>query len=293
MSGVIARRKKCDCLHKSDVLQPLLIFKYPIAIKVLRNAVFFIFEVPNNVFTQMENEILSSGEIEESLTGGGTSSASPSPSKLVARAEITFKIFESSIRRAENLLYVKIDATGNPLSIKEDKLLDVYRAVIVLSISALDAYVKTFLIVEIKQRLSEKNLSPDLKRYIKEELFSKETLHLVVLENNFFDKVVERFEEDFEKKSFQGQKAIERYMKLAGFDQIFRQIADSADKSLNNLLASLESYTKRRHLIVHCGDHDLNQTKLTENQISEKHATECVELVQLIASHIHKLNQSK
>ena len=74
------------------------------------------------------------------------------------KSELAFMIFNSSIKRADNLLNINLDSKNKKNSIPEDKLLDSYRAVIVLSISALDAYVKTFLIVEIKQRLDSKNL---------------------------------------------------------------------------------------------------------------------------------------
>lgn len=209
------------------------------------------------------------------------------------KSELAFKIFNSSIKRAKNLLLINHGDNGVKLSISQDKLLDSYRAVVVLSISALDAYVKTFLIVEIKRSLNEKKLSPDLKKYIKEELFTKETLHQHVLEDNFYDKVIEKFDEDFEKKSFQGQKSIDKYMKLAGLNQVFKLISNSADRSVDKLLAAIETFTQRRHLIVHCGDHDLTQTSLTENNISEKDASECIDLVSLIANEIHKISAKK
>lgn len=230
-----------------------------------------------------------SEDAEVSTSGQDVSLQSPDDGK----SELAYKIFNSSIKRAENLLKINVDAKNKKLSISEDKLLDSYRAVIVLSISALDAYIKTFLIVEIRQRLNDKTLSPDLKKYIKEELFTKDTLHQHVLEANFFEKVIERFDDDFEKKSFQGQKSIEKYMSLAGFNQVFKLISKSADKSVDNLLSDIEKYTQRRHLIVHCGDHDLNQTTLTENKIAVSEASECVKLVSLIANEIHKLSQTK
>lgn len=209
------------------------------------------------------------------------------------KSERAFKIFNSSIKRAENLVDINQSGNKKEFTISNDKILDCYRAVIVLSISALDAYVKTFLIVEIKIRLEERDLSPDLKKYIKEELFDKDTLHQHVLDNNFFEKVIEKFDEDFEKKSFQGQKSIDRYMKLAGFEQVFKMISRSADKSSDNLQRDIEKFTQRRHLIVHCGDHDLNQTELTESKISKKEASDCINLVKLIASEIHKLSLDK
>ncbi len=209
------------------------------------------------------------------------------------KSELAFKIFNSGIKRAENLLNINVDSQNNKIPISEDKLLDSYRAVIVLSISALDAYIKTFLIVEIKKSLNEKVLSTELKKYIKEELFTKDSLHQYVLENNFYETVIEKFDEDFEKRSFQGQKSIDKYMKLAGVNQVFKLVSNSADKSVDKLLSAIENFTQRRHLIVHCGDHDLTQTELTENKITEKDASDCIKLVSLIVNEIHKISQSK
>jgi hypothetical protein len=217
----------------------------------------------------------------------------PDTSNKNEKSELAFKIFKSGIKRAENLLKINIGSDSSALPISNDKLLDSYRAVIVLSISALDAYVKTFLIVEIKRSLNEKKLSSDLKKYIKEELFTKDTLHQHVLEDNFYEKVIEKFDEDFEKRSFQGQKSIDKYMKLAGLNQVFKLISNSADKSVDKLHAAIENFTQRRHLIVHCGDHDLTQTTLTENTITEKDASDCISLVTLIANEIHKISTTK
>lgn len=211
------------------------------------------------------------------------------------KSERAHKFFNSSIRRAENLLEINVAVGGEKLIIPENKLLDCYRAVIVLSISALDAYIKTFLTLEIKQKLNERNLSSDLKKYIKEELFnnSKDSLYDVVLEANFIETVITKFDEDFEKKSFQGQKSIDRYMRIAGIDKIFKRISRSANISEDNLMSNLERYTNMRHAIVHCGDHDLTQTEPTENKITEKDAKECIELVKLISLEIHKMNKGK
>lgn len=237
----------------------------------------------------MIDEPLKVPENESSLTGD-VGSETP---KTDEKSDLAFKIFNSGIQRAKNLLSINVISDGSKISISDEKLLDSYRAVIVLSISALDAYVKTFVIAEIKRSLNEKMLSGDLKKYIKEELFNKDSLHQYVLEDNFYEKVLEKFDEDFEKKSFQGQKTIEKYMKLAGLNQVFKQISNSADKSVDKMLASIENFTQRRHLIVHCGDHDLTQTSLTENKITEKDASDCIDLVTLIANETHKIIKLK
>lgn len=235
-------------------------------------------------------ETLENQNSESPVTGQDTV---PQEKKGKDKSERAYKIFLSGIKRAENLHKINVDETGQKLPILEDKILDSYRAVVVLSISALDAYVKTFLTAEIKQKITDRTLSSDLKLYIKDELFNKESLYHVVLDSDFIDKVIEKFDIDFEKKSFQGQKSIDKYMKLAGIGQVFKEITKSANVSLDNLIGNLERYTTMRHLIVHCGDHDLNQTILTENKICEQDAIDCIELVKLIATEIHKIYQAK
>ena len=210
--------------------------------------------------------------------------------------ERALKIFNSGIKRAENLLSIDDSSAGKKkLTITKDKLNDSYRAVIVLSISALDSFIKTYLGEEIRICLSKGNLSSNLKQYIKDELFNKDKDSLVnsVLEPDFYDRVLEKFEEDFKNKSFQGQKLIDKYMKLAGVEQVFKQISKNANISADNLQSNLEIYTQRRHQIVHCGDHDLSQTEPTENMISKKDAQNCVKLVKTIAAEIHKMREKR
>ena len=94
------------------------------------------------------------GEDLESTTGQNIPSGNATSDSDLSdeKSELAFKIFKSGIKRAENLLRIDL-GSENKISISEDKLKDSYRAVIVLSISALDAYIKTFLIVEIRARL--------------------------------------------------------------------------------------------------------------------------------------------
>lgn len=209
------------------------------------------------------------------------------------KSEQSFKIFNSSIKRANNLLNINFNELNEKLPIPEDKLLDAYRAVILLSIASLDAYVKTFVRVEIKQRLTNWDLTAELKDYIKEDLFGEKELLQYVLDHNFSEKVIEKFNQEFDKKSFQSQQSIDKYMKIAGFKEVFKQISSSADRNNDKLLKDLDKFTGRRHLIAHCGDHDLSQTETTEKEITFEDASNCVALVTFIANEIHKLNQKK
>jgi hypothetical protein len=215
---------------------------------------------------------------------------SPKESVGKPKSSIPYEIFTNSLQRAKNLVDIDTGKDGKKLPIPKCNLEDAYRAAIVLSISALDAYIRTFVLERIKILLSNKSLPTKLKEYIKKVLFDKDTLHTIVFETTFYEKIEEEFSKDFQKQSFQGHRNIESYMAIAGYDDIFRQISKKADRSHDNLRSDIEKYTSRRHEIAHCGDHDLNQTKPTENKITKKYTQECIDLVDSIAKHIHKIS---
>jgi hypothetical protein len=69
-----------------------------------------------------------------------------------------------------------------------------------------------------------------LKDYIKKDLFpNKDTFHSIIFESGFVKKIEEAFNKNFEKQSFQGQHNIAVYMKIAGFEDIFRKISRNSD----------------------------------------------------------------
>lgn len=210
----------------------------------------------------------------------------------IQKNEGPYDIFKNSLKRAENLVDINLASDGKTkFAIANVNLKDAYRAVIVLSISALDAYIRTFVFREIKELLLNRNLNAGLKKYIKEELLDKETLFNIAFEPDFFDKIQKEFIKDFNKQSFQGQRNISSYMALAGYENIFREISKNANISPDNLQRDLEHFTSRRHQIVHRGDYDIDQTEATENKIDESEARNCIKLVETIAIHIHELSK--
>jgi len=222
------------------------------------------------------------------------SSAVVSSPQKGGEQSIAFSIFTNSLRRAKNLIDIDTAKDKTKLQIEEENLNDAYRASIVLSISALDAYVRVFVLDRIKDLLKKQQLPQALKDYIKKDLFpNKETFHGIVFEPDFYKKIEDAFNKDFEKQSFQGQRNIAVYMKIAGYEDIFRKISRNADKSADNLQTNIEKYTQRRHDIVHCGDHDLGQVDITENKIDKQDAQKCIQLVEFIAEQIHQISIQK
>ena len=178
-----------------------------------------------------------------------------------------YDVFEKCIIRAENLISVH-EATQKIDAISEQHYCDCYRAAVVLTISALDAFIRKIIVSEIRNILSDssKSLSPELSEYIK-SLLSTDKLLDAARNYDILDKVEEAVKEDFETKSFQGEFKIKIHLKMVGYPDIFKTVSEKADINERNLTTKLAKFTKRRHVIAHSGDYDLNQTTLTENTI--------------------------
>lgn len=210
-------------------------------------------------------------------------SASTQPQSVTA-----LDVFKLCIERAKNLLKIHQAAHGNQ-SRPEIYLADAHRAVIVLSISALDAYVRTCCIERIRIILIDKKrelpaaLSAEIKKFLKDD-------HLLeaARKDDLLSRVEKAFRQDFERKSFQGVKNISECMQLVGFDDIFHIVAVGESLNEDNLKEELGRFTKRRHTIAHQGDYDLTQNPPIENPIRKKDAENCIRLISKIANAIHK-----
>jgi hypothetical protein len=108
---------------------------------------------------------------------------------------------------------------------------------------------------------------------------------------NLQEVVDKHIKEDFETKSFQGEWKIKSFMELIGYDNIFQSVSGEADINEKNLIKKIEIYTKRRHVIAHSGDYDLNSTSQTENNIKKEFAQDCVNLVSKFAKHVNEICQ--
>lgn len=241
------------------------------------------------VSTAESNIPPTTSSVQETASNTADTSASVEIEKSTA-----FSIFTNSLKRAKNLIDIDTATDGTKLPIEEGKLKDAYRASIVLSISALDAYVRVFVLDRIKDLLKKQQLPQALKDYIKKDLFpNKETFHSIVFEPDFYKKIEDAFNKDFEKQSFQGQRNIAVFLRIAGYEDIFRKISRNADKSADNLQNNIEKHTQRRHDIVHCGDHDLAQSEITENKITKEDAQSCIQLVGFVAEQVHQISIQK
>ena len=79
----------------------------------------------------------------------------------------SYEVFEKCIKRAENLISFHT-STEKIEEISEQHYCDCYRAAVVLSISALDAFVRKVVISEITKKITDKKpLNDKLKEYIK------------------------------------------------------------------------------------------------------------------------------
>ena len=223
--------------------------------------------------------------IKSGPSGDVTTSTQPPQSNIESPS--AYDIFLKTIKRANNL----VDTHKEGEECCEEHL-DSFRAAVVLSISALDAYTRTLVIEKILVQLSEpsKEIPEKLKIYIK-GLLNQDALLEAGRKYQFKEKVEKSIRADFETKSFQGEYKIDFYMELAGYKNIFEKVTHSANKSESRLRADIEKYTKRRHVIAHCGDYDLTQIPHTEKDIDKEFAKHCIEIVIVFAEHLNKVTK--
>lgn len=186
-----------------------------------------------------------------------------------------YDIFMRCIKRAENLINFHSD-DKNP---EEEHFCDAYRASVVLTIAALDAYTRTVAIIKIKEKLKRKPKQTDpLCIYIK-TIMSHDTLLECAMNDSFFLEIENEITNDFQKKSFQGERKISHYMELAGYKNVFGIVSKKDNTNENNLKTKIDDFTKRRHTIAHGGDYDINQIPYKEFEIKKDYALECHKIV--------------
>lgn len=217
------------------------------------------------------------------------SSAEKDESKSIS----SYDIFEKCVVRAENLISMH-DSTEKVEEISDEHYCDCYRAAVVLTISALDAFVRKVVISEIRNVISDttKAVNSDLADYIK-KLLNQDKLLDAARNYNLLEKVEQAVKDDFETKSFQGEWKITFYLKMVGYKDIFSDVSVKADINESNLKRKLNVFTNRRHVIAHSGDYNLNQVPHKENEITKKYAKECIDTVRLFASTIHDIIENK
>jgi len=223
----------------------------------------------------------------------GTATA-PGPSAIPSSGSpvqplTSLDIFYRCIERARNLIKIHEAAHGRQAR-PEPYLSDAHRAAIVLAISALDAYVRSFVLSNVRKVLGNKArpISPTLNDRIKKFLSTDDLLE-AARKDDLLDRVEKALRDDFEKRSFQGVKSITEALKILGHDDIFHMVARSARVNEDDLREKLERYTQRRHDVAHQGDYDISQNPPLENQITKKEAEDCIAFVEMIAINIDKV----
>ncbi|MBI3853120.1 MAG: hypothetical protein HY298_22955 [Verrucomicrobia bacterium] len=219
----------------------------------------------------------------------------PVPPQAISSARTldAHAVFKLCIGRANNLLKIHETAHGKSQSRPEAYLADAHRAAIVLAISALDAYVRTCCLERIRMILVDRKkplpgpLANEIKRLIKDD-------HLLEAArmDDLLSRVDKAFWQEFQRKSFQGVKNITDCLQIAGFTDVFHEVAVSISINEDNLKIELTRFTERRHAIAHQGDYDLSQNPPVESSIRKKDALDCIKLVSQIAATIHKLSKA-
>lgn len=222
-------------------------------------------------------------------TATETEESGTPPAPVTNGSLSSFDIFCMCIDRAKNM--VKIHAAAHGKGGKPEKYMsDAHRAAVVLSVSALDAFVRTFVISRTRNLLADRTraLPAPLCDHIMRFVRDKDLLE-AARNDDLLDRVEKAFRSDFEKRSFQGCKVIAEYMQLVGFEDVLHEVAVNAGVNEDTLREELDEYTERRHTIAHRGDYDLSVNPPEENTITKTYAQNCIKLVTLIAKHINEL----
>jgi hypothetical protein len=229
---------------------------------------------------------LTKGKLSKTVASSLAGTPPPAPSAAPVTPQ---SIFERSMKRAENLFQLHKNSKASSGSINS-QYSDACRAAIVLAIAALDAHVRTFVVEKILTKLADLNqpVPTKLKEHAKDFL-GHDGLFDAARHGDLGSRLEKAFRESFEEKSFQGVKNIEDAMKLIGHENVFHTIACLASVNEDHLKRDLGRFTKRRHIIAHCGDYDINQTPPKENDITDDDVRQCIKTVRLMAEEIRKL----
>jgi len=224
---------------------------------------------------------------------GGTATqptATPTLKNVKSNGTISsFEIFNFCIERSKNLLKIHQAAHGKKAK-PEKYLADAHRAAIVLSISALDAFIRSFVVARIRSLVGDKAatlpgpLADKIKNFLKDDALLE-----AARKDDLLDRVEKAFRKDFERQSFQGTRQITESLKLIGYDDVFHDIAISAGQNEDTMRECLDRFTDRRHVIAHRGDYDLSQNPPVEQHITKEDSKKCIKVVSLVATHINKL----
>lgn len=236
----------------------------------------------------MKTHTLTKGKLKPST--GGQSAATGTASQPPRVPPTTpLAVFERSIERARNLLTIHGMAHG-AASRPPALLADVHRASIVLAVSALDAYIRTLVVNKVLATLKDvsKNVPAKLRDQLKELMNQDELLDAARI-GDLPSRAEKALKDKFEESSFQGVAKITGVMKLIGKEDIFKDIARSASLNEQELKETLARFTKRRHIIAHCGDYDLTQTPPVEKPITKRDAEECIKIMQRVVHEIEKV----
>lgn len=214
----------------------------------------------------------------------GTASAPPPSSPTTAHS-----VFQNSIERAKNLLEIHRMAHGTQAR-PPAFLADAHRAAIVLAVSALDAFIRTFVIDRIVAKVSNprESVPEKLRDQIKDCLGHDAVLDAARL-GDLSSRIDKALRDRFDDQSFQGIKKITDALRLLGHEDVFATIAVAASVNEKTLKSDLGRFTNRRHIIAHCGDYDLSQAPPVENRILKKDVLACIKTVELVAREISKL----
>ena len=202
-----------------------------------------------------------------------------------------YPLFQASIQRATNLLKIhraacrdhRLKHGRKPTPEYFD---DAYRAAVALATSALDAYIKATIFDRIgsqiwsKKRTKQTKLAPPLLKLIAERFKDPTAIVEKAMQGPVFLNEVEKaVDRALRLRSYQRVDSIKTGFALIGVNDILVRVAGKTRRTVKEVESLLDTYTKRRHAVVHSGDHDMTGRPVVANPIDRKFVKECVAFV--------------
>ncbi|MDH7515185.1 MAG: HEPN domain-containing protein [Bacteroidota bacterium] len=206
-----------------------------------------------------------------------------------------FDNFRSIMKRAETLvdLHKVLCPRGKPKA----EYADILRAVIVLSVSAVDGYFHEKIpenIARLIQGKRGRNLPGKLIDVIKAEA-SHEKLISIMFEKRRLSHIVSLVRKSMKEKTYQDPGKIEEAIKLLGIDKFWEKVGQQLNVQKEKKIKTyIQRYINRRNDIAHRAD--FGQTKRNKNKlhnINRSYANKCIDEVRQFIEAIESVIETE
>lgn len=164
-------------------------------------------------------------------------------------------VFQQNIRRSRALIATHVrlhNKRGKPAMVVSD----IMRASVVLTISAIDAYLHGVALHYAARAAQQKPVPPALLEMIRDwRLEASEILDLT-LSADGAKKFAERVDDHFADRTLQDPSKVDQVFRILGITDIWQQVAHGMGRAKDDLCRDFAAIVRRRHEIAHEADID-------------------------------------